>query len=522
MTTLTKAEEEAILRTASLIQMDEASKDFRYFLDFVYINEAPQAGAVSSGGKTKVSNWPHLIELDNQLMRPWELKAQGLPVLEKDRKTAIGKARQVGFSERVAAWNCWLIFFKRDSVSLMTSRGEKEAIYLLKKVKDIYDNLPDLWKQTQTPKGRSDSSTELVLYDMNSRIFALPSTEHAGRGFTFTCVTTDEFDFHEYGGSNMMAVLPSIDGGGQLIQGSTVDKRRISSPFQNTLRNFDELGYTLLVWPYDVRPGREGEWYEKKRLTTPEEELNGLSREMFMEQEYPRSLEEMLSPPKASSYFDFESLMRMQRYSHDPIQEEGVIKVYNKFNGSHKYVAGTDVAGGRGGDADSSVTLIIDVTEPMPYKVVAEIITNTLDIDAFANASLKMLDMFDNPWWNIENNGLGEGFALRADDLYPHRRLFYGEGKVLPGLSVTRTNRPNIWNELRGPIRRGELVTPSIRGLQDLFDIMVNTGKDGNLERPEARRGAHDDYASALAVAWYIKDKAATQRQRVIASPVTH
>lgn len=521
MTTFTKEEEDK-LRLASLIQMDEASKDYRYFRDFVYINDAPQAGSERIGGKTKVQDWPHLVDLNNQLMKPWEPRAAGTISPKEDRQTVVGKARQVGFSEDIAPFNCWIIFFKRDSICLMTSRGETEAKFLLKKVKDIYDNLPDIWKEVQTPKGRSDSATELVLYDMNSRIFALPSTPDAGRGFTFTCVSMDEFDFHEYGAENMMAVGPSIDGGGQIILGSTVDKRRVTSPFQATLRNAEDLGWTRLVWPYDVRPGRDEAWYEEKRTSIPDEDLGGLSRDMYMEQEYPRSLEEMLSPPKASSYFEFNALMKMQVYTRKPVEEIGPIKIFSKYNGSHKYVAGTDVGGGRGGDADSSVTLILDVTEPLPYHVVAEIITNELDLDAFMSVSLKLLDMYYNPWWNMDRTGIGEGFALRADDHYPHRNLFYQENQTIPGTNISRSNRANIWIEIRVPINRYELITPSEEGLQQLFDVMVNTGKEGNLERPEARKGAHDDYPNALAMAWYIKDKAANQRVRVFKSPVTH
>jgi hypothetical protein len=257
-----------------------------------------------------------------------------------------------------------------------------------------------------------------------------------------------------------------------------------------------------------VREGRDEAWYQSVKESTPEEELKGLSRDVYMEGEYPRSLLEMLAPPKSAAYFNFEKLMLMQTYSHPPIEEHGVIKIYNKFNGLHKYVAGSDIASGRGGDLDNSVTVIIDVT-PLTSKVVAEIITNELDLDAFAHMTMKMLDMYDNPWFNLENNGIGEGFAVIMNNMYPHRRLYFGTDKKKPGLTLHKYNRSNIWNNLRGPIERGELITPSIRGLQDLFDVIIHPGSDGNMEKPHARAGAHDDYVSALAVAWYIKDLAA-------------
>jgi len=95
MTTLdniTPTQEKQILYEAAIAQMEEASNDFLYFLNFVKVQVPPQAG-VEEAGVVAFKKWPHLIKLAEQLHKPWTMDKDGIK--KEDRQTVDGKARQM-------------------------------------------------------------------------------------------------------------------------------------------------------------------------------------------------------------------------------------------------------------------------------------------------------------------------------------------------------------------------------------------------------------------------------------------
>ena len=208
------------------------------FLDFVYILEPPPGR-----GRIRFTRWDHLIDIAEKLT--------------SERLIVILKARQIGFSWLIAAYAAWLARFHEGAVILMLSKGQDEAKALLGKVRFILVNLPDTWQV----KFGADSKSEIEIPEMNSKIVALPATEDAGRSETATVVVQDEADFHEYLDANYAAVKPTIDAGGQLIQGSTSNKRKMISLFKELYRGAPDNGYAKVFLGWDVRPCRDKKWY---------------------------------------------------------------------------------------------------------------------------------------------------------------------------------------------------------------------------------------------------------------------
>ena len=137
----------------------------------------------------------------------------------------------------------------------MTSQGQEEAKEFISKCQYIYDNLPESWILP-----RSDSSLELAIPLMKSRIVGLPSTSKAGRSLTGSFIFMDEADFHEYISTGLLAIKPLIDSGGQIFLCSTVDKLRSDSTFQTVYKNAERDGWKKFFVPYTARPGRHEEW----------------------------------------------------------------------------------------------------------------------------------------------------------------------------------------------------------------------------------------------------------------------
>ena len=446
------------------------------FLDFVKILETHRFDK-KSGGAAPFEQWEYLMELARMLV--------------ESRLVVVLKARQLGFSWTTAAYAAWLITFSPGTNVLMISRGQNEAFSLLDKVRFILRNLPGEWQHSFSP----DSRSEIGVPSMDSKIVALPSTEDAGRSETASLVIQDEADFHEHHAANYAAVRPTIDHGGQMIMGSTSNKREMASLFKQLYRGAPENEWKTLFMPWHARPGRDDTWYAGVKDSIPEMELRSLSPEQFMEQEYPTSEIEALSPPRAQSIFDRDVIADMAEDCIDPVREVGPSRIYQECRASKRYFAGTDVASGVG--MDYSVTVIVD--NATGY-VVADLVSNELQPEDFSLASMELLEEYHNPDWAVENNFSDTVLTIARDANYP--RLFrrrVGRGRLSRreyGWRTDRSSRQRMFDNLRAAFNANHLTIPNSYGLAEFATIVAAPG-----EKPEAMGGAHDDYVMALGIA---------------------
>ncbi len=484
-------------------EMALAARSFVAFLDHVWILEPPQAGA-PTGGRIKFQMWPHLVEGAEQLERPWKMTAEGhqAEIRPEDLQTVIGKARQVGWSWLVAAFVAWLSRFHDGALSLMESEGQKQAAELMRKARYVYENLPEAW---QLPLD-AQSTEHLSFKGSDSEIHALPSTVKAGHGFTASIAIMDEADNHEYLSEGMSALKPTTDAGGQVVVLSTVEKRKASSMFQSIYRQAmaGQGGWKKLFVPYTARPGRDEGWYERTRASIPDEELKGMTPQLYMEQNYPRTEEEMLAPPRTQVYYDPDAIKYLLQLCRPPMLAEGPMNIFVKPILGHRYVAATDTSEGVG--RDYSVTAILDLTA---MNVPADIMSNELETDDLVYWSMKLLEMYRWPLWAPENIGVGRDVARKARDL-KYRRLFRMHTKRIqggvdhrreePGWHTDGNNRWDVFGDIRPLINSGQLVIFNKAGLLQFQDVIAE--KDG---RPEARAGANDDYPVTVGIAYQMK-----------------
>ena len=462
---------------------DDPDKKEVDFLDYVKILERAQIHSGVSGGAVPFQKWEYIEELARAIV--------------DNRLVAVLKARQLGFSWTSAAYAAWLLTFKHGTNVLMISKGQTEAFSLLDKVRFILKNLPDDWQAPLSP----DSRSEIGIPSRDSKVIALPSTEDAGRSETASVVIQDEADFHEYHAQNYAAVKPTVDAGGQMIMGSTSNKRHMSTLFKELYRSAPDNGWHKLFIPWNSRPGRTEKWYEGVKDTVPAIDLQGMSPEQFMEQEYPGDETEALAPPRAQSIFDRDIITGMADDCIKPIREVGPASIYQDYRAGKRYVAGTDVASGVG--MDYSVTVVVDA---VTGYVVADLVTNTLQPEEFSVASMRLLEEYYNPDWGIENNFSDTVLTVARDQNYPKiykRRV--GRGKNMRreyGWKTDRMSRMTLFDELRATFNAGQLTIPNQYGLDEFSTIIAAPG-----EKPQAMGGAHDDYVMALGVALMVRSE---------------
>ena len=85
----------------------------------------------------------------------------------------------------------------------------------------------------------------------------------------------------------------------------------------------------------------------------------------------------------------------------EPIRNAAGFKIFARFNPSHRYGSGHDVAGGVG--LDSSTSVFIDFST-IPNRVVATYKSNTIKPDIFGDEIERQATMFGEPIVGVENN----------------------------------------------------------------------------------------------------------------------
>jgi hypothetical protein len=471
------------------MQRAKAAASFEHFLAYVKVLEPPPGG-----GRIDFVMWDHLREV--------------VGLLGAARLLSILKARQVGLSWLLAAYALWVAQYQIGAVVLLLSQGQAEAAVFLKKCRYIWQELPEYLR---APLG-IDSSTQITFPQSNSKLTALPSTENAGRSETATLVIQDEADFHDHLDANFAAVKPTIDAGGQLIQVSTVNKKTMGSLFKEIYRRAPANRFVRRFYGWMVRPGRDQTWYNRVKSEAPD--TAEMSPAFYMEQENPTTEIEALAPSRVLAAFDPDAIAAMGEDVRGPVQKIGLISIYQKYSVGKKYAAGSDVSHGVG--ADSSVTAILDIATGV---VVADINSNVISPEEFAEQSVKMLVLYGSPIWGIERNEWGILVVRKAQELgygrlyEPVNRQGKPTGRV--GWDTNSLTRPLLWGELIDATNNRLLVLLSKLGLAEFSDVIRNPDSEGRIE---AVAGGHDDYPMAVGIAWQMRKHAYDGRPRKIKS----
>ncbi len=481
-------------QTILLIEHRNCSVSFLRFLGYCKLEEPPDPLKPGSGGVIRLEQWPHILKIVKALL--------------SEKLIIILKSRQIGASWLMSAYDLWFAKFHESAEVHIISSGENAAIEKLAKCKRIEKHLPPFLKHTI-------SSNELKMHFplSGSTIRAFPATATATIGYTASVLDMDELEEHPYAGPNYAFAKPTIENG-QYIGVFTVNKL-YPTTLAKTL--FRAAWYTpeggrfkALFFPYTVRPGRDEEWYAREMTEIPEAELKGLSRELYMEQAYPRSVEEALSLPRTLLAFDKPSLEAMLENVQSPIKVEAeldlnVINIYKDFNIGDYYIAATDTSHGVG--QDFAVTCIMNVKTG---AVVADILRNDLPPEELAWHSVKLLDRFKKPKWFPEDNEWGKVTIVKAQEL-GYTNFGYSKdivtisGKIQPpknrtiGFHTDPKTRIELFGQLIPAINNRQIVIYNADGLRQFFDVIRNAEKEGRIE---AKSGGHDDYPIAVGICW--------------------
>lgn len=489
---LEKKPEQTTLEEKNWLMIDRVrcEKDFYYwFKRYAKLQQAPTL--TSPGGILPFQLWPHVSEI--------------LAALFSNLLISILKSRQIGASWLIAAYCLWNAEFHAGDKTLLFSKGEMEASELLNKCWIIYNH--QAWHLKQADSSIVGKSSTKIEFKNGSAIEALAATENAGIGYQVSRIVADEHIEHPYAAKNYMAAKPTIDsGGGQYISIFTSNEDKLDSLAVSLfLGGMDgKNGFKSLFFPYTVRPGRSDDWYEKVKNSIPQEELKGITPDVYMARNYPRSIEEALSPSKTIAVFDKQVLDAMIGNVENPLEmpdiDNKIIHIYRPFLIGDAYIAISDTSHGVG--KDYNVTIVLEVKTG---RIVADIYNNRISPEELAYHSVKLLALYKNPLWGIEDNDWGRTTINKAVELGYKNFLRYGAKNEKIGFHTgVSPTKLEIWGSGIPAVNNRQITIFNKDAIKSLYDVVRKAEKNGEIE---AINGKHDDYAWALVSAIYYKDK---------------
>ncbi len=470
------------------------SKSFLTFLKYCKLVVPPSPNEPGSGGIRPFELWGHTKKIIHALMT--------------QRLIIILKSRQIGASWICAAWDLWYALFHYGAVVMLYSKGELEAAEKLNKCRQVYNHLPVFLVEKANP----DSQMAMEFPVMHSKLLAMPSTPSAGISFTASILDCDEWEEHPYANEHYAAAKPVIDAGGQFIGTFTRNYNKSSSLARSVYVGAREKknSFFPLFFPYNVRPGRDEVWYEARKGELTTNELEGLTPELYMMSNYPRSEKEALGHARSIMAFDIDALSWMMGEVRNPIKidsiDNNIIHIFKQHTIGNYYIASTDTAHGVG--KDYSVTVVLNAKTG---EVVADIMHNRISEEELALQSINMLKLYQSPLWFIEDNDWGRSVILAAQRLGYKNLGYQDKDKKKPGYKTSggETGRDSLWGSLIPAINNKQVLIYNKQGLAQFYDVIRNSDKNGRIE---ATSGGHDDYPMALAIAWYKKDQVQTEK----------
>ncbi len=457
--------------------------NFVYFLQH-YVKIIEPKTLMQAGGLVQFECWPHLMRLTRDLLD------------DKILSVVILKSRQIGVSWLLASWALWNAMVNMGDMTMLFSKGQDESVALLDKCRKIYYNLPPFLKHEKVDP---DSTEAMGFPKMQSLIKAFVSTPSAGVGFNAARLICDEWEQHPYAAENYTNAKPTIDAGAKFVGCFTCDKTKADSLARTIFKGArsGSNNFTAHFFGYKCRPGRDDAWYERTKMSVPEEELEGLSRDLYMQGNYPANEQQALEPAKTLAAFDPDVVEQMKERCTAPVKVKadgvdiGICHIYQAPAVGEFYVAGTDTSHGTG--KDFSVTAIMNVKTG---AVVADILDNRLRPEDLAYHSVRLLEFYKRPVWWIEDNDWGGVTILKALALnYPNLGYRDKDGMKC-GWHTDNKSREQLWGELIPAFNNWQIMIFNYQGLLQFRDCI----RDYEKGRIEAAQGKNDDYPMAVGI----------------------
>ncbi len=219
---------------------------------------------------------------------------------------------------------------------------------------------------------------------------------------------------------------------------------------------------------------------------------------------------EYLCQPSAGKdiVFDREQIDKMDKL--EPIRDISGFRIYKKYDSSHRYASGHDVAGGLG--LDSSTSVFIDFST-IPAQVVATYDNNEIKPDIFGDEIKSQADRFGECLVAPEKNNYGYATIARLKQIYPHRKIHKTQLKATKidddkdtveyGWHTNALTKPKMLFDFSKAVADGLIALNCPKLILEARAYTRNDLMDGDEDVRLSTR--HFDLLIAASIAWQMK-----------------
>jgi hypothetical protein len=428
-------------------------------------------------------------------------------LLDRCPRVIVVKARQVGFSTLVRAWQFHRAYTTTHPRKFaVLSFHDRSAKRLRRMDRQWLRELPSIMQRPMA----LDSATDSEFDDTHAGVSSFTTEGRGGtRSFEFTGAHLSEFAFYGDPGEVLSQVLSTV-GDGSIVIESTADVP--GDKFHQLIQGAPHNGWTVFTcWWHEHDAYRSPSIPDGFTRTQEEEELAELYglddhqlhwRRMQIgtlgiarfRREYPACMADAFAA-RGATWFKAEDLDRIETRWFDtevfefaPPHPEGL------------YVMGVDPSGGVG--LDYSAVVVLDATTRQPVYIERN---NTMAPHAWAAHCCLVGQRYNHALMLAESNNHGHSY-LRECQVLRYPNLWAGvDGSWW---FTSTTSKLDLYDGLREVIEAGIIQQLDQVTLGELRSLIVRR------ITPEAPSGLHDDLAMTLALAYRcLRDVSSKQRK---------
>lgn len=416
---------------------------------------------------------------------PWPQQLILLDYIFRYPRVVVPKARQLGVTTTViSGYSTWKMIFRPITKIGIFSLGERVAGEARDKLVGTYIRLPKSMRERVTKDNKKLGIFRIEApdgTDEGSMIQSLPST--GGEGSTFDTLILDEAGRMPKYGELLGRVAPAVEdtiihGDGKIIAMGIYDKNDPSIEYKNQIKNGmrSDSGWTLFFMGWKARPDRSQEWFNNKKKDMLETHGSDDERK----QQYPETIDELLSAPEASRRLP--STILDPRYEEwAPLKEDfGIpgLRVYILPEHGVRYVATADCAEGLLQSDDSTTRVCRQDTGE-----VCAVLQGKLEPGMHADYSHKLCNIYNCCSMLFERNKDGIAFKQQWDLLNDQHIDMDGVEYVdlidgydgRPGWLQTKLSKPLMYHQFVSLLKRISdyyrgFVTWALMDLGESFD----------------------------------------------------
>lgn len=384
-------------------------------------------------------NYYRIINLDRglELIKLYDVQKDFLRFLATNNKVICTSGRQQGKSTIYCIYTLWLTCFFPEKKVMILANKETTAIELVSRIEMAYSYLPYWLKPAVVLYNRGEMS-----FATKSGVKCFASSSDAARGWSANCVILDEFAFVPKNiadklFTSMFPIMSSSQNGKIIIVSTPNGTGNLFYDIwklANSTGDENDGWKPFTMWWWQV-PGHDEKWKQAQIAAIGKERF----AQEFNNEFISGSSFQKLIPDDIIEKFRmrFEKLKKtnpklvngkeLQIFS----ENQGKVfpfTMWHEFNPKRTYGAAGDVAEGLGGNADSSVLYIFDITDLSKITLCAKFSSNVVTPVEFAYVCNKILALYAHPYFICERNGVGSSFIDTMKITYEYPNLVR-EGK---------------------------------------------------------------------------------------------